>query len=124
VLRDKGVCPEAEWPYDEMGGDYHGHFRAGSIATHRPSDKAVADAKPHRDIADYSVKTIDDMQKCLAPGLPFVFGFQIYSSFYQPGTYDPDSQMGTPLTVIPYPKPGECRDACRCVDGMMAWPIC
>ena len=106
VLRHSGVCPEKDWPYDEDGGAGDG-FRPGSIAAEQPSQTAIDDGKPHIDILDHGLRTLDDMQRCLMAGFPFVFGFYIYSSFYKDGTYDPVRKTGTPKVVIPYPKDGD-----------------
>jgi C1A family cysteine protease len=106
VLRHYGVCPEKEWPYDEGGGAGE-VFKPGSIAAQQPTQKAIDDAKPHIDILDHGLRTLEDMQRCLMARLPFVFGFYVYSSFYKEGTYDPVRRTGKPKVVIPYPKEGD-----------------
>lgn len=69
TLAKKGVCAEAEWPYNIA------QFKK------KPSAKCFTDAQANR-IATYSrLSTLNDMLQCLADGYPFVFGFTVYESF-------------------------------------------
>ena len=65
-----GVCPRTTWPYD--------------IAkfTKRPPKKAYQEALKHQALVYRRVTNrLHQMQGCLAPGYPFVFGFTVYESF-------------------------------------------
>jgi len=83
-----GVCPESEWPYD-----------ISQFAT-RPPAQCYTDAKLDRAVSYQRVKQdLIQMQACLASGLPFVFGFSVYSSF--------ESQDVAGRGIVPMPQKGE-----------------
>ena len=85
---NQGACPETEWAYDIT------QFAV------QPSPQCYVDAKQHRAIAyQRVVRTIQQMQGCLAAGYPFVFGFTVYESFESPEV----AQTG----VAPMPAPNE-----------------
>jgi C1A family cysteine protease len=68
VIKRKGVCLEALWPY---------HTTA---AIRRPSDAAYADAAT-RTFSEYrSIRSFHAMKACLASRTPFVFGFVCFPS--------------------------------------------
>lgn len=70
VLANKGVCPETLWPY-----------KIAKFAV-KPPAKAYAAAKNHLAIKYMRVEQkLSAMKACLASGLPFVFGFTVYSYF-------------------------------------------
>jgi len=65
-----GVCNEDLWPYHEW------RFM------HRPPDECYAQAAHHRAVQYARVdQTLDDLRRCLAAGIPVVFGFTVFSSF-------------------------------------------
>lgn len=68
-LARQGVCPEKEWPYRTSA------FRK------KPTPACYADAKKHEITSYHRINTTDEMRTCLAGGVPFVFGFTVYSSF-------------------------------------------
>jgi C1A family cysteine protease len=65
-----GVCPETEWPYDV------------TKFTDKPTTNCYTDALKNV-VSSYSnlQQSLANMKDCLAFGLPFVFGFTVYSSF-------------------------------------------
>jgi len=66
VLKARGVCREALWPYDIR------------CFTQKPTAACYAEAARHQVTAYQRLETLDEMQACLAMGLPFVFGFTVY----------------------------------------------
>jgi C1A family cysteine protease len=79
----QGVCPEAEWPYDDTPpATDGGSWPAGAKAGEQPPESCYRDAKLttatsyHRIVQD-----LDQLKGCLAAGFPFVFGFTVYSDF-------------------------------------------
>tara|TARA_B100000575_G_scaffold294364_1_gene309818 strand:+ start:7243 stop:8058 length:816 start_codon:yes stop_codon:yes gene_type:complete len=65
-----GVCPETEWPYNI------------SRFTEKPPDKCYTIAARHRSIKYERIQQdINHLKSCLSDGIPFVFGFTVYSSF-------------------------------------------
>jgi len=65
-----GVCDEKLWPYSQW------HFKQ------RPADTCYQQALHHRAVQYARVdQTVDSMRRCLGMGIPFVFGFTVYSSF-------------------------------------------
>jgi C1A family cysteine protease len=83
-----GVCSEDEWPYDIS------QFRQ------RPSDDCYREASGNRVVAYQRViRSLTQMQGCLAAGFPFVFGFTVYDSFESPQV----DKTG----VVPMPTLGE-----------------
>lgn len=88
VLANRGAPPESEWPYDI------------SKFTVRPPMTVRTDAQAERAIAYARVtQTLAEMQKCLASGHPFIFGFTVYSSF--------ESAAVASTGIVPMPKPTE-----------------
>ena len=84
----KGVCSEQEWPYDI------------SQFTVTPPTQCYTDALQDRALSYQRVqRNLDQMKACLASGLPFVFGFSVYSSF--------ESQDVAGRGIVPMPLPNE-----------------
>jgi C1A family cysteine protease len=81
-----GVCKEALCPYIE------------SAFTQKPSPQAYAEALLHKSVQYASLNNmqINDLKACLAGGFPFVFGFQVYSSF--------ESNAVARTGIMPMPK--------------------
>ena len=79
-----GICPESDCPYV-----------INNFAT-RPSVKAFTDAKAHT-AAKYSHirQDLSSMKATIASGIPFAFGFLVYSSF--------ESQRVARTGIVPYP---------------------
>lgn len=84
TLASLGVCSETIWPYDDTPplGD-GGSFPAGSLPAKKPSDDAYAQASGYQ-ILEYArlQQTLSQLQACLASGRPFVFGFSVFSGWY------------------------------------------
>jgi C1A family cysteine protease len=89
VLKNFGVPPEAEWPYDP------------AQFANQPPPQAFHDAHPHRIIQPQLINNSDliAMRSCLALGWPIVMGFSVYESFESPAV----ASTG----VVPMPAPGE-----------------
>ncbi|USI99678.1 C1 family peptidase [Xanthomonas prunicola] len=85
TLAHQGVCAEALWPYDI------------SLFTKRPKPEAYTQAKHHCITAYMRLRTLGDMQACLADGYPFVFGFSVYESF------ESDEVAKTGVVELPEP---------------------
>jgi len=66
VLKSRGVCREALWPYD---------IRLFSVEPLKP---CYTEAACHQVTAYQRLSTLAEMKACLAMGLPFVFGFAVY----------------------------------------------
>jgi C1A family cysteine protease len=83
-----GAPPETDWPYDI------------TKFSQQPPDKAYHDAKQDI-VSSYArvVRSLTQMQGCLAAGYPFVLGFTVYESF--------ESQAVASTGVVPMPAPGE-----------------
>lgn len=71
TVNQQGVCKESLWPYNI------GRF------TVKPSDPAYKEATLHKTLKYERLDNtrINDLKSCLADGLPFVFGFTVYSYF-------------------------------------------
>jgi uncharacterized protein (TIGR02594 family) len=104
ILNQLGVCPETSWPYDSTPAAYDGGpFPAGSPPATQPPDRCFEEALKYS-ITSYQrlTPTLAQLQGCLASGYPFVFGFSVYSSWYdqdpRPATIslpgDNDNQVG------------------------------
>lgn len=85
VINQRGVCPESLWPYDISRFAEQPPIQCSVEAL---KDRAVQYQRVDQDLV--AVKS------CLASGLPFVFGVDVYQSFM-------DAQNG----VIPMPASGE-----------------
>jgi C1A family cysteine protease len=88
ALEQFGVCDESLWPYNiNMFAD-------------QPPQVCYDQGKQHEVIEAKQVnQTLNDMKACLANGLPFMFGIEVYSSF--------ESDEATKTGVIPLPQPNE-----------------
>jgi C1A family cysteine protease len=87
-INDVGVCSEDVWPYDI------------TKFTVCPSDICYTNAKTHHSVEYKRVEqTLDQLKQCLVEGYPFVFGFEVYSSFESPEV----ASSGN----MPIPKDGE-----------------
>ena len=66
----KGVCPERMMPYDI------------TKFTNKPLMTSYAEAAKHEAVKYARVpQTLDALKQCLASGMPFVFGFEVYTEF-------------------------------------------
>ncbi|CAF3535770.1 unnamed protein product [Rotaria sp. Silwood1] len=85
ALKQYGVCDETFWKYEK------------GIVNKRPDTKAYEAAKS-RKIYDTLKLKIDltEMKQCLAQGLPFVFGLEVFKSFH--------SHHGKGVISMPTPK--------------------
>jgi C1A family cysteine protease len=97
-----GVCPETDWPYDDTPPPFDGGpFPEGSMAATKPNADCYAEALEYRAVAYQRLTpTLAQLRGCLAEGLPFVFGFSVYESFFEPGTH-------RQRVVVPVPSQGE-----------------
>jgi C1A family cysteine protease len=83
-----GVCTEDDWPYDIAA------FRD------KPGPGCYKDALKHQAIVYRSIpQQLNQLQACLATGIPFVFGFSVYESF--------ESDEVARTGVVNMPGPGE-----------------
>jgi len=74
-INKEGVCKEDCWPYDI------------TVFTKKPPRACYRQAKDYQTVSYSRVnRNLDDMKNCLASGLPFVFGFTVYESFYSRDT--------------------------------------
>jgi len=87
VLARMGCATEHDVPYDI------------SRFTKRPSFHAKKHAKKFKIGAYHSLRTLADMQTCLALGLGFTLGFDVYESF--------ESEEVARTGMMPMPKAGE-----------------
>ncbi|VBB09718.1 cysteine peptidase histidine active site [Lucifera butyrica] len=69
VLKQIGVCPEADWPYDI------------STFTNPPTDKDIADAARYKIGEYHRITSLAHLKAALAEGLPVVIGIDVYESF-------------------------------------------
>ncbi|MGX8942482.1 C1 family peptidase [Symbiopectobacterium sp. Eva_TO] len=95
-LHKVGCCPESIWPYDDTPADEStGEFPANSLAKKKPSDQCYENARQHFITQYHRIKQdINHIKFCLASGSPFVFGFTVYSNWF--------NQKELPV-VIPMP---------------------
>jgi C1A family cysteine protease len=101
VLLDKGVPPEPNWQYDGSPADSKGKFPDTSRAVAPPRQQVVNEASLYKTLGAFKLGPIPNLgalKQCLADGFPFVFGFEIYKSFF-------DNNLEPPfaLTHIPVP---------------------
>ncbi len=87
VLAKIGCAPEADDPYDI------------TKFTQSPSAKAVSDAAHYKIAAYHRLKTLNDIQSCLAGGNGVVLGFKVYESF--------ESNAVAQTGKMPMPGPNE-----------------
>ena len=97
-----GVCPESEWPYDDTPAEYDGGpWPDGAKPATQPTPSCYADAAKYK-VVSYQrlVQTLSQLRGCLAQGFPFVFGFSVYTSFFDNyGTPSQKQKVVTPLPV-------------------------
>ena len=93
-----GVCPEAEWPYDDTAPpNENAPFPKSAPAGKRPPKACYTDALNYNAISYQRLQqTLTQMKGCLADGYPFVFGFTVYEKWYEKGS-----------TVLPLPGANE-----------------
>ncbi len=87
VLAKKGCSPEVDDPYNI------------SLFTHAPSSQAVMDALKFKIAAYHRLRTLMDVQACLAGGNGIVMGFKVFESF--------ESQAVAQTGNMPMPAAGE-----------------
>jgi len=78
-----GVCPESDWPYDNVPGDPRTHlFPPNARAIQAPPSNLVQKAGKYRTISYEPLsRDIAVLESCIAGGYPFAFGFRIYGPF-------------------------------------------
>jgi C1A family cysteine protease len=83
-----GVCTETSWPYDI------------AAFADKPGAGCFKEALKHQAIVYRSIpQQLNQLQACLATGIPFVFGFSVYDSF--------ESDEVARTGVVNMPGPGE-----------------
>jgi C1A family cysteine protease len=88
ALAQYGFCPESMWPYDI------------SKFKEKPPQACFTAALAHR-IKSYAVvqQTLEQMKGCIYSGFPFIFGFEVYSSFMTPEV--------AATGIVPMPNPSK-----------------
>lgn len=78
-----GVCPESDWPYDNIPGDPSTHlFPPNAQAVKTPPANIVQEAGKYRTISyEPLAQDVAVLESCIAGGYPFVFGFNVYGDF-------------------------------------------
>ena len=90
TMRHQGVCSDAQWPY--IIHEF----------TKKPFESCYKNALKHKIKNYYHLdQDINQMKACLADSHPFVFGFSVYESFFDPQV----AHTGT----VDLPKKGEDR---------------
>jgi C1A family cysteine protease len=92
VVMGSGVPQETDWPYDGTAPDSKNQFLPSSRALTPPRQSVLDKAALHRTTAALKLGENPDLLQlkgCLAQGFPFVFGFMIYSSFFDNGQEPP-----------------------------------
>ncbi len=69
VMKNTGICPEADFPYDI------------TKFTEPPTEKANHDAAGFKISSYFRVPDLDHLKAALAEGNPVIFGFYVYESF-------------------------------------------
>ena len=87
-ISDDGVCSEDMWKYDI------------TKFTECPTQECYDNAKNHKSI-EYKrvVQSLEQLKQCLIEGFPFIFGFNVYSSF--------ETQEVAENGIMPMPKEDE-----------------
>ena len=84
TLKQRGVCPETEWPYDDTPAAFEGGpFPVGSKPATHPSQICYNDAANYK-IVNYQRlnQNLSQLRGCLASGFPFAFGFSVFGGWY------------------------------------------
>ena len=93
ALRIFGTCPEEFWPYNEPGYDDEPPAFCYAFA------QAYQALKYYRIWDAHPQTLLSQLKSSLAKGLPFAFGFTVYSSIWNPWVRTTGD--------IPFPQPGE-----------------
>lgn len=112
TLVKQGVCPEADWPYDDTPpAQDGGPFPPGARDGQQPPANCYVIAKEYR-AANYQrvAQSLTQMKAAIAEGYPLVFGFMVYSSFFQ--------APGQQKTVIPMPGTADAVEGGHAVIGV------
>ena len=84
VARDRGVCKEATWVYDNVKANSQTHvFPSVAQGGKEPSATAQTEGLDYR-LTDFKQvsKTENNVRTVLASGFPVVFGFTVYSNMF------------------------------------------
>lgn len=85
-----GVCPESMWDYSAE------HIAIPGQVTEEPSAQCQATGKLDRVMAYHRIpQSIEQIEACLAMGLPFGFGISVYESFVKAT----DGNIPMPMTT-------------------------
>lgn len=91
AITQNGVCPEPMWPYDT------------TKFTEKPPEECYTAAAAHKGLTyQRLVQSNQELKACLASGLPFCLGIQIFPSFV---SREPGGPGAT--GIIPMPLPTE-----------------
>ena len=90
VINKYGICNESKWPYQV------------NYFTTQPNGDCYKYAVMKKSFKYKRVpKNIKSMKMCLSKGIPFVFGFSVYSSFLDPIIWNPK------IDKMPIPNPNK-----------------
>lgn len=83
-----GVCPESEWPYDDIAGDATTHvFPENARAIEQPPEPVRREAVKYKTISYAPLgQHVAVLESCLAAGYPFIFGFTVYDNLTETTT--------------------------------------
>jgi len=122
TLVSQGVCSEKDWPYDDTPpAEDGGPFPPGARDGQKPPEHCYRVAKDYRAVSYHRVtQTLTQKRAALAEGYPLVFGFMVYSSFFQ--------APGRQRTVIPMPSTSDAIEGAHAVmavgyDDAKSWFI-
>jgi C1A family cysteine protease len=79
----EGVCPESSWTYDDTPAPFNAPFPPTAKAGQKPPANCYTEALNYQ-VTSYQRlnQSLSQLRGCLAEGFPFVFGFSVYSSFF------------------------------------------
>jgi C1A family cysteine protease len=99
VTAKYGVCPESMWPYDVTQFAVQPTKECYDVATQNKIEKYSSLQQ-----SNYQLRA------CLAAGVPYTFGFTVYTSFMNSDV----AKTG----IMPMPQPGDSIEGGHCVDAV------
>jgi C1A family cysteine protease len=84
-LQQQGICPEDDWTYDDTAPPQGSLQFPPNAKAAQPPQQPAFDAALNYTITSYQriyQPILMTLQACLASGLPFVFGFSVYASWF------------------------------------------
>jgi C1A family cysteine protease len=77
-LNKQGICPETDWKYDDDN-------TPTAKFTQKPPPACYTTAKKNQILSYWRIPVnLNSIKGCLSEGFPFVFGFTVYDSFFDP----------------------------------------